>query len=331
VYPGWFDKWGGKHNMRATSAVVFTLEKTLQLNGSLVFYLYFGGTNFGFTNGASITTSYDYDAQLSEIGDMTWKYQQTLATIKKYRPTRTLDVKNRTKKSYGEVHFTTGCTINEGLNVLTYNSTRYDVPIAMEELNVGYGFTLYKTKTSGGKLRCPTIADRGNILVEGKRIAIQTLGKEAEVEIPAGELDILVENIGRSNSGHDHIKGLTATPTLNGVEIKDWTSIGLETEMVHKLPFGTKLPERVPGFYYGTFNVDEVGDTFLNPKGWTRGFVWINGFNIGRYWTIGPQLTLYIPSGLLKKGINEVIVLELEHLEDVSGKMTLDDVHQIDI
>jgi beta-galactosidase len=333
VWPGWFDDWGGKHHTRSTSAVVFSLEKTLQLNGSLNFYMYIGGTNFGFTSGGGgmITTSYDYDAQLSEAGDMTWKYQQTLATIKKYRPTRTVAVENSTKKSYGTIQFTEGCTVSEGLEVLTHNSTQYETPIAMEELNVGYGFALYRTKTNGGKLHCPVIADRASIIVDGKRIAIQTFKKEAEVDIPAGELDILVENPGRTNSGYDHIKGLTKTPTLNGAEIKGWTSIGLDTNKVEKLPWKTELPERIPGFYRGTFNVDEIADTFLNPKGWTRGVVWINGFNIGKYWTIGPQLTLYVPAGLLKHGQNEVIVFESEHLDKVSGKMTLDDVHQIDI
>jgi beta-galactosidase len=327
VWPGWFDHWGQWHHRIGAKSVVYTLEKTLQLNGSLNFYMYIGGTNFGYMGSNLLTTSYDYDAPLSEMGDMTWKYQKVLETIKKYRPTRTLDVKNYTKKSYGELKFTQGCTISESLDVLTYNSTRHETPIVMEELNVGYGFTFYRTRTNGGKLNLTDIGDRANILVDGKRIAIEIAGKLNEVEIPGGDLDVFIEDMARTSI--IPTKGLRMTPTLNGVELKDWTSIGLDTDKVQKLPWGPKLPEGAPGFYRGTFQVDEVADTFLNPNGWGRGVAWINGFNIGRYWTIGPQLTLYVPAGLLNVGENEVIVLELEHKDNVSGKMSLDSIHHI--
>jgi beta-galactosidase len=202
----------------------------------------------------------------------------------------------------------------------------------MEELNVGYGFSLYRSKTNGGKLKCPTIADRANILVDEKRIDIQSRLHEREIVIPKGSLDILVENQGRWNSGHDHVKGLPKTPTLDGIEIKEWTSIGLDTSRVQSLPWKESVRvEGIPSFYRANFYVGEAHDTFLNPKGWTRGIVWVNGFNIGRYWTIGPQLTLYVPAGVLKVGENEVIVFEVEHTSSISGTMTLDDVHQISI
>jgi beta-galactosidase len=329
VWPGWFDNWGGNHHRQPASSSVFTLEKTLQMNGSLNFYMYIGGTNFGFTAGSTITTSYDYDAHLSEAGDMTWKYQEVLALIKKYRPTRTLDVKNSTKKNYGKVTFREGCSIFEAIDTLTFNSTKHETPIVMEELNVGYGFAVYRSHTNGGKLNCPIIADRGNILVDQKRIAIQTYGHTKDVDIPSGTLDILVENQGRGNGGFDHLKGLEKTPTLNGQDIKDWTSIGLDTDKVRGLPWKSTLPQNVPGFYRAKFQVDSIGDTFLNPTGWTRGIAWINGFNLGRYWLVGPQITLYIPAGVLKVGENELIVFELEHTSTVSGTMTLDDVHRI--
>jgi beta-galactosidase len=338
VWGGMFDNWGVRHRGCSVKAVLYTLEKILSLNGSINFYMYVGSTNFGYTNGVStngqqIVTSYDYDAQLSEAGDMTWKYQQTLEMIKKYRPTRTMDVKNSTKKNYGKLVFKQGLGITKAIETLTYNSTDYDTPIVMEELNVGYGFVVYRKRTNGGGLKCPEIIDRANILVDGRRFSIQEKGGEAEVQIPSGILEILVENHGRRHVRPDTVKGLTKTPTLDGVEIKGWTNIGLDTEsnLVQKLPWESELPENVPGFYRATFIVDEIGDTFLNPKGWTRGIAWINGYNIGRYWTIGPQLTLYVPGGLLKLGENEVIVFEVEHLGKINGSMTLDDVPQLSI
>ena len=64
-------------------------------------------------------------------------------------------------------------------------------------------------------------------------------------------------------------------------------------------------------------------------KGWNKGHVYVNGFNLGRYWTVGPQLTLYCPGPLLKEGENEIVAFEI--LETKQLTMTLDDVHQISI
>jgi beta-galactosidase len=203
----------------------------------------------------------------------------------------------------------------------------------MEEMDVGYGFAMYRAHTpvKAGKLFCPAIGDRANIMVDRKRYWIEEFHGEFPVDIPEGVLEIFVENHGRANNAFDHLKGLSATPTLNGTHIKGWSSIGFDTNRVQKLPWKSEIPEDVPGFYRATFTVNEIGDTFLNPKGWTRGFAWINGFNIGRYWTIGPQLTLYVPAGLLKLGENEVIILELEHRGKITGIMSLDDFHELDI
>lgn len=55
-----------------------------------------------------------------------------------------------------------------------------------------------------------------------------------------------------------------------------------------------------------------AGDAVLELPGWTRGFVWVNGFNLGRYWSTGPQRTLYVPGPVLREGGNDVWVLELE-------------------
>jgi beta-galactosidase len=54
----------------------------------------------------------------------------------------------------------------------------------------------------------------------------------------------------------------------------------------------------------------------LELPGWTRGFVWVNGFNLGRYWSAGPQRSLYVPGPVLREGGNEVWVLELEETPD---------------
>jgi beta-galactosidase len=301
--------------------------------------MFIGGTNFGFTNGADgratqfIATSYDFDAMLSEAGDMTWKYQQTLATIKKYRSNIPVyDVKNSTKRKYGTVSFTQGCSIWEGLPVLTINETQSTHPISMEDLNVPSGFTLYQTTTRGGTLQLTVLRDRASILVNKKYIdMIVGSGREHTVKIPKGTLDVLVQNQGRPNGGTDMSKGLLGSVTIDDMVLEGWKNIGLDVNLVHKLPWSTKLETKVPSFYRTTFQVDEVGDTFLNPKGWVQGVAWVNGFNLGKYWTIGPQLTLYVPAALLHSGENELIIFEFMSQADAIGTMSFDDVHQINI
>jgi beta-galactosidase len=78
-----------------------------------------------------------------------------------------------------------------------------------------------------------------------------------------------------------------------------------------KLKFGRKKVAG-PAFYRGAFNLAETGDTFLDMRGWGKGSVWVNGRNLGRHWKIGPQLSTFCPGVWLKKGRNEIIVLDLE-------------------
>ena len=78
------------------------------------------------------------------------------------------------------------------------------------------------------------------------------------------------------------------------------------------LDFDVPVNEGEPGFYEFTFEAEETGDTFLDFSGWGKGCVLVNGFNIGRFWEIGPQKRLYIPGPLLKKGQNTILIFETE-------------------
>jgi beta-galactosidase len=204
----------------------------------------------------------------------------------------------------------------------------------MEMLNQGTGFTLYRAKTTnGGDLDPGMVRDRAYIFVDKIRYdIIDGHGKEHHIQIPQGNLDILVENEGRTNGGTDtQAKGLLKTPTIGGKEIDEWENVGINIDRWDSLPWSDELQAAIPSFYKAKFTVDEVGDTFLNPKGWKKGIAWVNGFNLGRYWTIGPQLTLYVPKGVLRKGENELVVFEFESSEGKVGSMSFDDVHQISI
>ena len=79
--------------------------------------------------------------------------------------------------------------------------------------------------------------------------------------------------------------------------------------------FGEKATADIPAFYRGTFSADVAYDTFLRTDNFKKGFVLLNGFNLGRYWEAGPQKTLYVPRSLIKKGENEVIIFESDGLK----------------
>ncbi|OHS97329.1 Beta-galactosidase [Tritrichomonas foetus] len=341
-YTGWLDHWGDQHHKTDAESISSSLDKMLSMGGSANMYMYFGGTNFYFYNGANggkdsyaiDPTSYDYDAPLSETGDMTWKYEKIREVAKKYFDVPDLDVHNSTKKSYGTLTFTEGISIYDALPTIGVAKAQADTPMTMEDLDVDYGFVLYQTNLgSGGELNIPHVKDRGYVFVNKERQCIIQHAEEKSCQIDGGNLDILVENMGRLNYGYDfwEKKGITDGVKLGDEEVTGWTMTGFNLTNIGELKFTSTLPTKVPSFYKAKFTVDELGDTFINPTGWIRGTVFVNNYNIGRYWNIGPQLTLYIPKYLLKVGENEIIVFDYESQFDSVPTMSLDDVHQIDI
>ena len=108
-------------------------------------------------------------------------------------------------------------------------------------------------------------------------------------------------------------KGITDGVTINNQYQFGWELFPLPLNDLSRLNFSqlNNLPQAQPAFYRGTFKIDDLADTFLALPGWTKGVVWLNGFNLGRYWERGPQKTLYIPAPLLRRGANELIVFEL--------------------
>jgi beta-galactosidase len=303
----------------------------------MVFYMYIGGTNFGFSDGGGgpgwVTTSYDYDAMLSETGDMTWKWQKILEVIKKYRKDiPTWPVQNSTRRAYGTVTFTEGCTIYEGLEFLTSNKVHSDHPMTMEDLDVPYGITIYrKSMSSSGMIHMGLLRDRANVMVDEQRVAIVNgFEADANATIKPGMVDIIVQNLGRQNGGEleKFLKGLHNV-TLGGKLIEGWDNIGLDLERINKLPFRKQLQTKVPSYYRGQFTVDQVADTFLNFTSFVQGVAWVNGFNLGKYWNIGPQLTLYVPAGVLHEGVNELVIFEFESQADTVKTMSFEDTHHL--
>jgi len=327
---GWFDNWGEKHHTREPEDAAKALDEILSAGASVCFYMFHGGTNFGFMNGANnheqyqpTITSYDSDAPLNEQGNITPKFRAFRDVISKYaevpntplpRPTATMSIPPFALAE--SAHLLTS------LDALS-SPIRSAVPESMEMLNQNYGFVAYETKLSGprqsARLTIRELRDRAHIFINGEFIGIMEQEfpeKTVTISVPtAGAvLTILVENMGRSNYGSKLAdrKGITDCVMLGQQILYDWTIYPLPLDDLSRLKFRADAPEGCPTFYRGTFSVDSPEDSFLLPAGWSKGVCWINGFNIGRYWKRGPQQTLYVPKPLFQQGINEVILLELD-------------------
>ena len=327
MWDGWFDAWGdGKHHTTSAEDYAGVVDDMLK-RGSLNMYMFIGGTNFGFTSGANHyekfapdVTSYDYDAVLTECGDVTEKYYALRKVISKYVEGDLPEIpENREKRAYGKVALTEYSGIFDNLDVLS-SPVFSNVPKCMESYGNGYGYIAYRTTLNrdynNANITFESLGDRAQIYIN-KELAGIIYINDNELKVPfsakAGDtLTVLCENMGRANFGPKMMrkKGIAGRCLINGKIHFNWDVYSLPMDNLDKIEFSDKIPEEVSVFYRGTFKVDKAADTFLYLDNFTKGFVTVNGYNIGRYWEIGPQRSLYVPASLLKEGENEIIVFE---------------------
>lgn len=332
-YPAWFDWWGTAHH--TVPAVQYTkkLDSVLAAGMSINMYMFHGGTTRDFMNGANYkdispyepqTSSYDYDAPLNEAGNVTEKFKQFRSVIEKHLPAgQGLPPIPAAKPSIAIAPFklTSKVTLFNTLPKVVKNNT----PLTFEALKQDYGYVLYRTTIQGGKkgeLQLKQLRDYALIFINQKRAGIldRRLNQNTlNLDLPAGEvqLDIFVENMGRVNFGKyllENKKGITEAVTFAGTEIKNWSMYGFPFNNINSYS-GKSVPskktENGPTLQKGSFEILTVADTYLDMTDWGKGVVWVNGHNLGKYWAIGPQQTLYIPQEWLKKGRNDIAVLEL--------------------
>ena len=340
---GWFDHWEHEHITRKADDIREELIYMLENDISVNFYMFHGGTNFGFMNGANYhdeqrctVTSYDYDALLTEAGDLTEKYHLVKDILKKYehkikkhKNHKYFSVKESKKINYGDVEFTEYGTFKENLDLISKHYTS-PYPLTMEELDQDYGFILYKTTIKGKlealKLNLQEVRDRALIYLNGEYQGVIDRNNKQEILLsangPESTLEILVENMARINYGPllKDPKGITEGVRIGNQFLFNWDIYTIPLKDIENIKYGNGNKEEYPTFYRGSFEVKEGGDTYLDFEGWKKGVVFINGFNLGRYWKAGPQKRLYLPAPLLKEGTNEIVVFEL-HKDN--KKMTL--------
>lgn len=339
---GWFDHWLKPHHTREAADVADVLDRMLSAGASVNFYMFHGGTNFGFWNGANFqekyeatVTSYDYDSPLSESGDYTAKYEAVRQVLERHLgPFGAVPVEPLPKKEYGPVEMKRSGDLF-GLLPLLSRPVKRKAPEPMELLGQEYGFILYETRVSGPRqgelLHLQEVHDRAQVYVDGVYAGTVERWdpKPIQLDIPEGGacLRILVENMGRVNYGPQLAdrKGITDGVRLNNQFLFDWTIYPLPLDALDGIGFAQAESEspgtELPAFYKGEWVAEEAADTFVRLEGWTKGNVWINGFHLGRYWEKGPQRTLYLPGPLLRQGRNELVVLELHRTETAAARL----------
>lgn len=337
-WEGWFDSWYAPHHRRVPDDVAAQLDGMLSAGGNVNFYMFCGGTNFAFNNGANMydtycatTTSYDYDAALTECGDLTKRYYEVRAVAEKHFGTLPeLTVTDTPKKAYGALKLTECAPLFDNLDNLS-SPVKSAFAMTMEELGADFGFTLYTAYIDypvTEKLHIEPVRDRALIFVNGKFAGIKERDRQNDeicINNALGEktrIDILVENLGRVNYGttmHDNEKGLVRGARIGQQQIFGWTMYPLTMDDISGLKY-VSAPDNItlPAFFKGELDVDGTPcDTFIRLDSFHKGFVKVNGFNIGRYWTeAGPQKTLYVPAPLLHEGINVIEVFELHGSDD---------------
>lgn len=331
-YPGWFDSWGTKHHTGTVDHVVKEIGYMLDHKASFSIYMAHGGTTFGQWTGANSppylpqTSSYDYDAPISEAGWDTAKFHALRTLFSGYlQEGETLPAVPERKTVIKIPAFSTTAIAPLFSNLpafLTDEKARN-----MEEYNYGYGSILYRTKLTAATARTLNIKqvhDFALVFLNGQKIATLDRRKnENNCALPATKegdvLDILVEAMGRVNYGeamHDR-KGITegvfiSDASGNTTELLNWqiSPIALSNDGTPKYLKFKSGKTTMPAYHKGSFMIKEVGDTFLDVSTWGKGLVWINGHCIGRFWNIGPTQTMYVPAPWLKKGANEIIILD---------------------
>jgi len=325
-YTGWFDLWGGKLMTVDTKQQVADTKFLFQNNVSFCFYVFNGGTNFGFSAGSNagrpMQTTYDYDAPVDELGRTTEKFTALRAAI-----SQELKSTPPAPPAEPKVISIPAFSLKLDAALITHLGKSVDSESVkpMEDVGQDYGFIDYRTKiaaaTSKAKLHLPVARDYVWVLVNGHVVADgltapKTPVFDATFTAPAGAtVDILVENMGRTSSPFDQAnsrKGLEGNPTLDGKALTGWKIYSI-TAPADLAPVNGPAPAGAPAgpsLFTGTFNLAETGETYLDLSNFRFGVVWVNGHNLGRFWDIGASRSLYLPSTWQKKGENQITVLE---------------------
>lgn len=345
-YPAWYDSWGQRHHTKPTENMLKDIDEILSMGGSFSLYMAHGGTSFGWWAGCNSpfipqTSSYDYEAPISEQGRATSKFYALRELLKKHmsaeeraalpEPPAPVPLQAFVSNVEGEY-------VTPSFKMLSIGMKK---PLPMEMLGVGYGAVVYTKpfgeSNAGGELKAKNIRDQASVLFDDKFLGyLDRRYPERGVNVPAGagNLHILLTHMSRYNFGtamNNSEKGLLPPVTLNGQELSGWTALQMLP------PINGRELLHVPGhpMNFKRFRVRfySTEDTFLLVRGWKKGHVWVNGHPLGRFWGIGPTQTMYVPGCWLNKGENEFLVFDFGGNVPMKGltfvdEPVLDEMHR---
>lgn len=345
---GWFDHWRDKHHTRNSLEIVNEIKGFIDNGASFNMYMFHGGTNFGFTAGANhnqghgyepTVTSYDYCAMLTEWGDYTPAYHAVRKLLCEKQGIEPPELPESPKlQSIGKVELTETASLFENLDNIG-EKHHVPVPEGMEYFGQNFGLIYYETTLKGKYNTSPmyvknvhdfaevyfdgekkTSIDRTLYSVEGKTTLKDVIFKKKKGEsspflMPAlsGErkIGVLVDTMGRVNYGENMLDRKGISDIYLGIQrLMNYDVWTLPLDNLDKLKYSSSVKKDEPVFLKGSFKTDSKADCFVHLDGFNRGCVYINGFNLGRFWKVGPQKSLYIPGTLLKDE-NEIIVFNI--------------------
>lgn len=345
---GWFDHWRDKHHTRNSLEIVNEIKGFIDNGASFNMYMFHGGTNFGFTAGANhnqghgyepTVTSYDYCAMLTEWGDYTPAYHAVRKLLCEKQGIEPPELPESPKlQSIGKVELTKAASLFENLDNIG-EKHHVPVPEGMEYFGQNFGLIYYETTLKGKYNASPmyvknvhdfadiyfdgekkTSIDRTLYSVEGKTTLKDVIFKKKKGEsspflMPAlsGErkIGVLVDTMGRVNYGENMLDRKGISDIYLGIQrLMNYDVWTLPLDNLDKLKYSSSVKKEEPVFLKGSFKTDSKADCFVHLDGFNRGCVYINGFNLGRFWKVGPQKSLYVPGTLLKDE-NEIIVFNI--------------------
>lgn len=337
-YPGWLTHWGDPDFQSGDFTA--TLRQLMAEGRSFNMYVVHGGTNFGFTAGANahddysgfepVITSYDYGAPINERGEATPNYHIFRKLIAPHLTHPIADPPpSPPTVRFADVVPKPFASLWDNLPParLVAKPNPNEMLFAQD-----HGMVLYrKTLESGGVLHIEGLRDYGTVFSEGKyldylsRVNKPGVHVTQHVDIPppangAGAvLDILVDSFGHVGYGQAmyDFKGIVGAVTLDGEEMSGWQahSLPLDDAYIAGLPPMRANPTIRPGmFFKAIVELQQLGDCYIDMSAWDKGYLWVNGRLLGRYWQIGPQQRLYCPFSWFRRGHNELLVFDMHRV-----------------
>jgi len=326
-WDGWFDHWGGPHHATGVEEAAAELDTLLAGGASVNIYMFHGGTNFGLTSGANdkgvyrpTVTSYDYDAPLDESGNPTAKYHAFREVISRYGPVPPVAVEPAGPAPVFSV------PLGDPIPLLDNPWGTWSSHESMPTLDVlDTRLALFRTEIDADgpvMLTVGEVRDRVQVFLDGAPLGVlERERNDRALMLPhgRGRLELVVEDQGRVNYGSriGEPKGLVDPILLGTSPLTSWSACAIDFDHVPQLWDNLPPSDRAavgPTAWRATFEADGPSDHFLKTDDWGKGFAWVNGFCLGRYWHRGPQHTLYVPAPVIRQGPNSLVILDLDTL-----------------